>query len=146
MAEDGHEERPDRETDAHLSEEPTSAVGYRRPPRETQFKPGQSGNPKGRRTGARNVKTEIAEILSQPIKVREGNKVRRTTKFGAMTLAHVQNGMKGDVRSFNAVASVMARTGLLNASDLDEGKKPQTAEDEAIVHDFLARQKGDDPE
>ena len=28
-------------------------VGYRRPPKETRFKPGQSGNPKGRPRGTR---------------------------------------------------------------------------------------------
>ena len=30
-----------------------SRVGYRRPPKETRFKPGQSGNPKGRPRGTR---------------------------------------------------------------------------------------------
>ncbi len=30
------------------------SVGYRRPPKGHQFKPGQSGNPNGRPKGARN--------------------------------------------------------------------------------------------
>ena len=35
----------------------TFSVGYGKPPAHTQFKPGQSGNPKGRRKGQRNVRT-----------------------------------------------------------------------------------------
>ena len=30
-------------------------VGYGRPPQHTQFRPGQSGNPAGRRKGVRNL-------------------------------------------------------------------------------------------
>jgi len=30
------------------------AVGYKKPPKETQFKKGQSGNPKGRKKGSKN--------------------------------------------------------------------------------------------
>ena len=32
-------------------------VGYRNPPQHTRFKPGQSGNPRGRPRGQRNLTT-----------------------------------------------------------------------------------------
>lgn len=35
-------------------------VGYRNPPRETQFRPGQSGNPKGRPKGAKEAEMKAA--------------------------------------------------------------------------------------
>ena len=38
-------------------------VGYKKPPREHQFKPGQSGNPSGRPPGTRNRRTIAAEML-----------------------------------------------------------------------------------
>ena len=38
-------------------------VGYKKPPKRTQFKPGQSGNPRGRPKGTKNLKTDLAEAL-----------------------------------------------------------------------------------
>jgi hypothetical protein len=36
-------------------------VGYGKPPKHTQFKPGHSGNPRGRRRGQQNFKTVIKQ-------------------------------------------------------------------------------------
>ena len=42
---------------------PHALVGYKRPPRATQFKPGQSGNPKGRTKGSLNIANVLAQTL-----------------------------------------------------------------------------------
>ena len=39
------------------NDDPTYPIGYKKPPRDTQFKPGQSGNFKGRPKGAKNFAT-----------------------------------------------------------------------------------------
>jgi hypothetical protein len=41
------------------------AVGYGRPPAETRFQKGQSGNPDGRPRGTKKLVTLLAEVLSQ---------------------------------------------------------------------------------
>ena len=38
-------------------------VGYRRPPRHSRFKPGQSGNPRGRPNRSKNINTLMQEEL-----------------------------------------------------------------------------------
>ena len=47
-------------------------VGYGKPPKQHQFKPGHSGNPKGRPKAAQNANKLARKILSRPIKVKEG--------------------------------------------------------------------------
>ena len=46
-----------------------NGVGYGEPPKHTQFKPGQSGNPKGRPKGHKNIKTEVLEKLNSTVTV-----------------------------------------------------------------------------
>jgi hypothetical protein len=43
-------------------------VGYGRPPEHTRFKPGQGGDPAGRRRSARQP-VDVAAVLNSPIEV-----------------------------------------------------------------------------
>lgn len=48
------------------------------PNNDTQFEPGQSGNPKGRPKGARSLSTILQEMLEEPIEiVVDGKKQKR---------------------------------------------------------------------
>jgi len=47
-------------------------VGYKKPPRNTQFKPGQSGNPRGRKKGSRGLKTDLNAELNRVLEVKMG--------------------------------------------------------------------------
>ena len=40
-------------------------VGYGRPPRHSQFRPGESGNPGGRPKGRRSFKMDVAAALDK---------------------------------------------------------------------------------
>jgi hypothetical protein len=51
-------------------------VGYGRPPKANQFKPGKSGNPKGRPKGSLNLVTDLAAELTEQITVREDGRTR----------------------------------------------------------------------
>ena len=84
---------------------PNGVVGYRRPPVNRQFKPGQSGNPKGRPKGSKNFVTMFAEVLSRPIKVRDRNngKARTVSKLEVMIEAITNKAMAGDPKAFATV-------------------------------------------
>src|SRR5215472_9169066 len=84
------------------------AVGYGRPPVHTRFKPGQSGNPRGRPKGHRNAKTIVAKVLDEPVIIREGDKTRRVSKFEAIVQANTLNAIKGDTRALAQMISLLA--------------------------------------
>jgi hypothetical protein len=62
----------------------TYPVGNGKPPAHTRFQRGQSGNPQGRRKGAKNLATVLAAVLDERVTVKEGGKQRTITKLEAM--------------------------------------------------------------
>jgi Family of unknown function (DUF5681) len=74
-------------------------VGKYRPPVEKQYRPGQSGNPKGRPRGRRNTKTIIERVLEEPVSVRLGEKTRTLPMVEAILYALAARAVQGDVRS-----------------------------------------------
>ena len=56
------------------SESTDGKVGYKHPPVKSQFRKGQSGNPRGRRKGQRNLAAVLREVLRQTVKVKRGEK------------------------------------------------------------------------
>jgi hypothetical protein len=94
-------------------------VGYGKPPSRTQFKPGESGNPKGRPRGARNtlpslseerIKTLIIEEAYRTIAVVE--KGRRVTipMATAVLRAVAMNAAKGNNRAATLFTTLVNRT------------------------------------
>jgi hypothetical protein len=79
-------------------------VGYGKPPRHTQFKPGQSGNPKGRPKKTRNFKTDLQEELNALVTVTEGGQSRTISRQQAMIKRTVEKALKGDLRAVQMLA------------------------------------------
>jgi hypothetical protein len=86
-----------------MSEDRGYEVGYGKPPKHSRFKPGQSGNPKGRKPGSRNVMTLLEETLFDPVKVRVNGKVRRVPAIQACLLNLRNQAIKGDPRALDRV-------------------------------------------
>jgi hypothetical protein len=113
------------------------AVGYGRPPVASRFKPGQSGNPRGRPKGTRNLLSDLRDELSEKIRIREGGKELRVSKQRAFVKSLVAAAVKGDVRATTALVSLCARA--FDERDSPEERKNSPADDE-ILEDFLARE------
>ena len=75
-------------------------VGPGRPPKEFQFKPGQSGNPKGAKRKSSSIAPDLKALferaLSQTVKLRQGEKERIVTKAAAGIEQLVNQFAKGD--------------------------------------------------
>jgi hypothetical protein len=84
-------------------------VGYKRPPKRTQFKPGQSGNPSGKSRGARNIATELQDILSEQVTFAEGGTLKTMSKQRALASALVSAAIGGDLRATAIVMSHLTR-------------------------------------
>ena len=135
MSDQSQAPKPSKPNDAQ-----THSVGYGRPPVHSRFKPGQSGNPKGRRKGQRNVGTVVDGELSQRIKVREGNRTRSLTKLDAFVVTLVNAALKGDAKAWASLINLLRSLGLIGESPAANDQKPFTADDESIIADFLRRQ------
>lgn len=100
-------------------------VGYGKPPREHQFKPGQSGNPRGRRKGAKNESTILHELLHRKVTLREGGRARRITVLEAMLTRFAEDSLKGNTKSaaflLNRYGSMVS--GEIEKTDLDEDER-----------------------
>jgi hypothetical protein len=88
-------------------------VGYGRPPQGTRFKKGQSGNPKGRPSGTKNLGGLFQQLLGEMVTAREGDRSRRMTKAEALLQALVLRAIKGEGRAVTQVFTMMREQGLL---------------------------------
>jgi len=93
---------------------PTRAVGYKRPPVDRQFKPGQSGNPKGRPKGRKNLRTMFVEALNKKVKVHDKNGTRTVSKLEAMIEVNINKAIAGDTPTFAKIVQIAEKLDVFN--------------------------------
>jgi hypothetical protein len=92
----GNGDRPPAAATGADDDEPT---GYKRPPKKHRFKPGQSGNPRGRPRRALGTNTLIRKLLNEQVEIFENGKKR---KISLRELNHrrlAEKAAKGDHRA-----------------------------------------------
>jgi hypothetical protein len=122
-------------------DDPLPKVGYKHPPRATRFKPGTSGNPKGRPKGAKNFGKVIEDELRVRIPVVENGRRRKITKRQAVAKQLVNKAAAGD---FKAIPTL-----LNEARRHDEDVSAQSAngvfggpEDQKVIEGIIKRIRG----
>jgi hypothetical protein len=112
-----------RSTEAPRGSAGNGSVGYRRPPTETRFKPGQSGNPSGRPKGKRSVGAILHDVMNRNISVTENGKTRKVSAIEAMLHRLRSDALRGDKAAVKQLLPLYERyadaaEGALQTEDL----------------------------
>ncbi len=84
-------------------------VGYKRPPIQTRFQKGQSGNPRGPQKGVRNFAADVKRSLEIPVTLNDQGRAKRVSTQEALVLRLREKALKGDNRALETLLS-LART------------------------------------
>ena len=84
-------------------------VGYKKPPKSGQFKPGQSGNPKGRAKGLQNVKTDLMQELGETMTITVNGKPVKLTKQRIFLKQITAKAVAGDARASKLLIDLLHR-------------------------------------
>jgi hypothetical protein len=114
-------------------------VGYRKPPKSSRWRKGQSGNRSGRKKGVRNLKTELTEELDEIINIKEQGLARTITKQRALIKAMTAKAVQGDTRAANILINMMFR--LLHPELAEDVPAELAKEDQAILDAFVVSRR-----
>jgi hypothetical protein len=123
-----------------MTDGPRPEIGYKRPPQHTRFQPGQSGNPRGRPKGTRNLATDLGEELAERIPIREGKRRLRVSKQRAMFKALVAKALKGNTRAASIVLQLVERTVTPEMTRAGPADDDLSEDEDAILERFIDRQ------
>jgi hypothetical protein len=143
---------PRKGSDTPIVSDPATAEEYRvgpgRPPKEYQFKPGRSGNPKGASRKAPSIAPDLkalfASALSKKVKLRQGEREKIITKAEAGIEQLVNQFAKGDRHARRDLIILADKLGLnLAAGQAKALEAALTVDDEALLADYRQRHGGE---
>lgn len=116
-------------------------VGYGKPPKSTQFKPGQSGNPKGRTKGSKNgIYTYIQRELNSSITLTDGSKITKEQGFARQL---TNKALRGDIQSQKLLFNIHQKGQRKDKAELfmgrliKEGYVPEEMIDNFLYHNKI---------
>ena len=114
-----------------LESDPSYEVGYRKPPKGTQFVQGQSGNPKGRPKGSKNLATLVLRESRRIVRANGPRGALKITKVEATLMQMGNKSAQGDLRASRDFLSLI-QWSEENASSKNQPNAPNEADRQVI--------------
>lgn len=112
-------------------------VGYGKPPAQSRWKKGQSGNPRGRPKASRGLKADLhAELISR-MEIQMNGKRISGTKQQLMLKTLTARAAAGDVRAIKALIDLVMQ--VFGPEDRGGDAKRLSAQDQQILDELLGR-------
>lgn len=127
--------------------DPSYRVGYGRPPVDTRFQKGRSGNPRGRPRTRKNLATMAREVLQQPVVVMVNGRRRTVPALQAVLHRLLARGLKdGDPRALASILALADRAGFADAvaADVAGGLSAEEREVLEVLRASLAPSESDE--
>lgn len=123
-------------------------VGYCKPPKSGQFKPGQSGNPKGRKKGARSLKSVVQAVAFKKVPVRTASGIKKIPQHQALVEKTMQDALQGDAKARSEIFKLLDQAGLndILADGVEDQAKRLSEEDQLILKNLASSGKEKDAE
>lgn len=110
-------------------------VGYGRPPKEYQFKPGTSGNYRGRPKKKSDFRSDLAEIIEKEVPVNiNGQYVTMSTRKAALQVL-IAKALKGE----NTALKILINLLISQPEEQEEILEELSSTDSQIIQEFLNR-------
>jgi hypothetical protein len=134
-------------------------VGFGKPPKESQFEKGKSGNPKGRPKARKSVVGLFLDTINRKVAVNEDGARRSITKLEAIFTQTINKAAAGNLRAVETTAKILRLLDLLKIPPSQQVRKItlnipppphlRTAEDQRRYEETASwkiRRKPDDKE
>lgn len=125
--------RPGADRDAASADQ---RVGYKNPPKDTRFKKGRSGNPKGRPKGAKGVAPTLFKVLSGKVAAKVDGRTVRISRVEGMCRRLVDKALAGDMRAIALLINLDPTAERMLSAVAHETMTALSEEDAAVLAIF----------
>jgi hypothetical protein len=120
--------------------EKTYEVGYGKPPKETRFRPGHSGNPRGRPKRPKSIQERFERELARKVPVRDDDRVRKIPKIDLWVRRVIADAIQGSHQASRILIEMRAASDEEIAKGVAEKSiEKLNAEDQEILDRHFAK-------
>ena len=120
-------------------EERDYEVGKGRPPKETRWQKGQSGNPRGRPKSRKSGPVDLTAVLETPVQARVRGREIKISTFEASFRRLTKRAVDGDLPAIRKCLKTCEQYGVIAPQPLEVGGGVVAAPEGIDVHDWLDR-------